>query len=298
VRSLNGISTSCPVVFVLFCTFLFTGCAAKFIQTVPVSPQEEMNVSAAFRNMLEKQRKCGCCLDAEADVTMTVQHWLADRSGTISGFLQAMEPSHIKFVSVNPLGQPLFIFTTDGTAFQSVQVPKAKVYEGAVRSAVFDRYVPVGLEPDNSFYWFTGRLKPAGFTIDSIARDRDQQAYWLQLQFEGTRYHDMLLFDPRQLVILRHVLMGRRHRPNLDVQYIDYQPLITDQTDAAGLGMKQAGDNPADAACRMPGSIRIVSHDNNGQMNLQLHSFLPNALFTRENFMIDIPSGFVRVPVE
>ena len=297
-RSFNGFTTSHLTVFILLYALLFTGCAVKFVQTVPVSPQEEVYVSAAFRGMLENHRKCGCCLDAEADVTLAVQYWLADRSGTMSGFLQAMEPSHIKFVSVNPLGQPLFIFTTDGDAFQSALVPKGKVYEGAVRSAAFEKYVPVWLEPENSFYWFTGRLKPAGFTIDSIARDRDQQAYWLKLQFDGTRYQDMLLFDPQQLVILRHVIMGRRNKPNLDVQYADFQPLITDQTDAAGPGMKQAGDIRADAACRMPGSIRIVSHDNNGQMSLELHSFLPDAAFTRENFMIDIPSGFVRVRVK
>ena len=48
----------------------------------------------------------------------------------------------------------------------------------------------------------------------------------------------------------------------------------------------------------MPGTVRIVSHDNNGQMDLKFHSFLSGAAFTGKDFMIDIPSGFVRIPVK
>ena len=147
-RSSNGTSTPPLTVFILFCSLLFTGCAGKFIQTVPVSFQEEISVSAAFRSMLANQQTCGCCLDAEAEVTLAVSNWLGKRSGTMTGFLQAMQPSYIKFVGVNPLGQPLFIFITDGTTFQNVQVPKSKVYEGNVRSDAFNNYVQAWLEPE------------------------------------------------------------------------------------------------------------------------------------------------------
>ncbi len=296
-RSFNGSSTTSLTVFILFCSLLFTGCAGKFIQTSPVSLQEEISISAAFLSMLANQQTCGCCLDAEVDVTIAVTSWLNDRSVTMGGFLQAMEPSYVKFISVNPLGQPLFIFITDGTVFQNVQVPKSKVYEGNVRSAAFDKYMPAWFEPKHGFYWLAGRLKPGNFEIISIGRDTKKKGVWLQLQYEGSLYRNVILFDPQKSAILRHVLMDNQEKPHIDVQYADYLPLI-DETENGGNKDVERKNNTEDfVSCRLPGSIRIVSHDKSGQINLELHSFLPDSVFSEEDFTIDIPGGFKRLPL-
>ena len=282
-------------IFFLLSSLLFTGCGAKLIQTLPASPQEESTVSAAFQDMLENQANCGCCLDAEAEVTLAVDSWMGDRSGTMTGFLQAMQPSYIKFVGVNPLGQPLFIFITDGITFQNLQVLKSKVYEGVVRSDAFNKYVPAWFEPEYGFFWLAGRIKPGSFEIVDIRRDKGKKGFWLQLQYEGSLYRNMILFDPQEPVILRHVLMDSQEKPHIDVQYADYQPLIDETGKDADKGMERKHDPGESVFCQLPGSIRVVSHDKPGQINLELHSFLPDSLFSEENFTIGIPSGFKRV---
>ena len=282
--------------FFLFASLLFTGCGAKLIQTIPASPQEELTVSVAFQDMLENQANCGCCLDAEADATISAANWLGERSGTMTGFLQAMQPSYIKFVGVNPLGQPLFIFITDGITFQNLQVPKSKVYEGVVRSDAFNKYVPAWFEPEYGFYWLTGRIKPGSFEIVDIRRDKGENGFWLQLQYEGSTYRNMVLFDPQEPVILRHVLMDSQDKSHIDVQYADYLPLIDETENTGNKNVEQNKNTGAGVFCRLPGSIRVVSHDKSGQINLELHSFLPDSAFSEEDFMIDIPSGFKRVP--
>jgi hypothetical protein len=284
--------------FFLFASLLFTGCGAKLIQTIPASPQEELTVSVAFQDMLENQANCGCCLDAEADATISAANWLGERSGTMTGFLQAMQPSYIKFVGVNPLGQPLVVFITDGITFQNLQVPNSKVYQGDVRSAAFNRYMPVWFEPENGFYWLAGRIKPRNFEVVDIRRDKEKKDFWVQLHYAGSQYRDMVLFDPHESVVLRHILIDNQERPHIDAQYADYQPLIDETVKDADKGTEQKHDTGESVSCRLPGSIRLVSHNNSGQINLQLHSFLPGSEFAEEDFTIDIPSGFERVQVK
>lgn len=297
-RSFTGAAALPLTVVVLFCFLLITGCAGKFIRALPASPQEESIVSTAFLDMLENQANCGCCLDAEAEVTLAVANWLGKRSGTMTGFLQAMQPSYIKFVGVNPLGQPLFVFTTDGITFQNLQVPNSKVYEGVVRSDAFNDYVGAWFEPEYGFYWLAGRVKPGNFEIIDIQRDKETNGFWLQLQYAGSLYRNMILFDPRERVVLRHVLMDNKEKPHVDVQYADYLPLIDEAKNGGSKGLEQNSNAGESVFCRLPGTIMVVSPDNSGQIKLNLHSFLPDSVFSEEDFTINIPSGFKRVPLK
>ena len=285
-------------IFFLLASLLFTGCAAKLIQTIPVSPQEESTVSAAFQEMLENQANCGCCLDAEAAATISAANWLGERSGTMTGFLQAMQPSYIKFVGVNPLGQPLFIFITDGIAFQNLQVPRSKVYEGLVQSEAFNNYVPAWFEPMYGFYWLTGRIKPGNFEIISIRRDKEINGFWLQLQYAGSQYRNLILFDLQDTAILRHVLMDSEEKPHMDIQYADYLPLVYETENGGEKDREHKNNTEESVSCRLPGSIRVASSNKSGQINLELHSFLPDSVFSEKDFTIDIPSGFKRVSVK
>jgi hypothetical protein len=284
--------------FFLLSSLLFTGCATKFIQTLPADPQEESTVSVAFQDMLKKQANCGCCLDAEAEVTIAVSNWLGERSGTMTGFLQAMQPSYIKFVGVNPLGQPLFVFITDGFTFQNLQVPKSKVYEGLVRSEAFNNYVPAWFEPMYGFYWLTGRIKPGNFEIIDIRRDKEINGFWLQLQYTGSQYRNLILFDLQDTAILRHVLMDSEEKPHMDIQYADYLPLVYETENGGEKDREHKNNTEESDSCRLPGSIRVASSNKSGQINLELHSFLPDSVFSEKDFTIDIPSGFKRVSVK
>jgi hypothetical protein len=275
----NGIGKSHLAFFVIIFPLLITGCATRAIQTIPATGAEEVWVTAAFMDMLERQNKCGCCLDAEAEVAIEVNNWLGNRTGTLNGFLQAMAPSHVKFVGVNPLGQPLVIFITDGNTFQNLQVPKNKVYEGPVRSETFKKYMPAWFEPENSFYWLVGRMNPEPFQIQSVQRDKVIEAFWLHLQYEGSLHRNMVLFDPQQLFIQRQVLIDADDNLQIDIKYDNYVNINNDH-------------------CLVPGSLNVVSRNGEGKINLVLDSFLKDAEFLIEDFEIIVPSGYKRIRVK
>ena len=123
-------------IFLLVVSFLFIqGCARSVLQTYPAGELERVEVSAAFAKYQEIYReKCMCCLDAEADAAVSISGWFSDHTGKLSGYLQAMQPGYIKFVAINPLGQPLFILVTNGIFFKSLNVLESKAYMGSVHS--------------------------------------------------------------------------------------------------------------------------------------------------------------------
>ena len=99
-----------PVFSFLFFLIFIQGCSRPFLQTYPTERNEsEMVLEAFSRFQQRKATLCGCCLDAEADISITVSGWFKDQTGKLSGYLQAMKPGFIRFVAVNPLGQPWYI---------------------------------------------------------------------------------------------------------------------------------------------------------------------------------------------
>jgi len=48
----------------------------------------------------------------------------------------------------------------------------------------------------------------------------------------------------------------------------------------------------------MPGLIRIHANHNGAVMELVLGDWLPDAVFSANDFQVDLPAGFTLVPVE
>jgi len=260
---------------------LIQGCARPVLQTYPVSLEESTAVLEAFGQYLEISEKvCGCCLDAEADAELVVSGWFSDHMGKLSGYLQAMEPGYLKFVVINPLGQPLLIFVTDGRIFKSLNVYDAKVYAGSVRSETYKRFAPESFDPEFSYYWLTGRLQPGYMQVLQVMRDREQDGFWLQIKQAGLSPESMVLFDPHNLVILRHVLRDENGKHLVDIRYADHQllPAAADQ-------------------CRLPARITVASQGNAEKLELKLQAFLREVHFSAEDFQIEIPDNFEELPV-
>jgi hypothetical protein len=201
--------------------FLLTGCAGLQMKGSPVTALEADGVRAAFQEMTARQEACKC-VDAEVDVTLAVSWWVGGRTVTISGYLQAMPPSFLKFTGINTFGQPLYVFITDGDRFQSVIVQEAKVFEGDVRSEFFHRYFPPRLKTMDLFAWFTGGFSPAEREIVAVQADRQGQGYWLDLAVPGVGERVWLLFDPAAGLVRRHLIYGSRNSLDLQVIYESY----------------------------------------------------------------------------
>lgn len=262
---------------------LLPGGCATLPATHPLAGLQQQQAEARFREAMARQQECPCCLDAQVQLSLKS----LVQNGTISGFVQAKEPSFLKFTGLNPLGQPLMFLATDGTFFRYVAVPQGKGYEGLVTAAAFKKYAPPGFDPAHGFYWLAGRLPPEKLRIFSVAQDPEGHGLWLELAWsadlsEGKSLRRQVLFDPVEQVIRRHLVADPDGRIMVDVRYDDYAP-----------ASEGGSEN-----CRMPGVIRIHANHNGALMELTLGDWLPDPSFSAGDFRVELPLGFQLVPVE
>jgi hypothetical protein len=203
--------------FLVFFLFLANGCAT-LPATVSLDAAVRQEATVDFLQVVASQQQCNCCLDVQ--VMASVKSML--QNGSLQGFLQAMSPSYLKFVGLNPLGQPLVILSADGERFRYVVVSEAKGYEGAVTSRKFKDYAPGGFEPEHAFFWLAGRLAPEEMEIFGVARDAAGQGLWFELAYNDDKLRRHVLFDPKARVILRHIVVDEDHHTLMDVRYLKY----------------------------------------------------------------------------
>ena len=280
--------------------FLIQGCSRTVLQTYPASEQEFALVTEAFTHYQAVITElCGCCLDAEIDVSLSVSGWFSDHTGNLTGYLQAMEPGFMKFISVNPLGQPLFIFATNGNIFKSFDIFAQKAYAGSVHSNAYKKFAPPGFDPGFSYYWLTGRLQPGNIRIMAVMRDREQDAFWLQIDHADSGMGSMVLFDPEDKVILRHVLRDDRDAHLVDVIYKEHQLLPERESGLTDSGPAAVPYSPAESdGCRVPARIMVSSKGGSEQVEIKLHSMLRDIHFSAVDFQIEAPDNFEQLLVE
>lgn len=256
--------------------FLLVAGCATLPKGVDVGERESQKVLLAFQDMLEHQKNCHKSIDAS--VSVSFDSWL--QSGSVDGYLQSMAPSYLKFVGLSPLGQPIMILVTDGTSFQYVNVPEAKGFEGDVHAKKFIKYAPEGFSPKDGFYWLTGRLSSGRQNVVKVTKDDKGAGYWLEILHESESPRSLVLFDPQEKVVLRHILQDEQKSILMDVDYADYCSLSS-----------SGGEN----LCPMPAKVVVSSHEHNGTMTVLLGDWFSDAVFSESNFTFDLPAGFERI---
>lgn len=281
--------------FFLFLLIFIQGCSRPFLQTYAADKKESEMVLEAFSRFQQNNTAlCQCCLDAEADIIISVSGWFHDQTGKLSGYLQAMKPGYVRFVALNPLGQPWYILVTDGETFKSLNVFEEKAYEGSVHSKTYNKISPPGFRADFSYYWLTGNLEPGSMYIRAVMHDRTMHdAYWLQMKHDGESTESMILFDPVKLLILRHVLRSEKGEYIAEVKYEDYQPLIGEvQNNFRQSSPADISNREEEEYCWLPGRITVSSHKGSEKIELKLHSFIAEAHFAPTDFTLEIPENF------
>jgi hypothetical protein len=247
------------------------------MQTYPASEEDIRFVASAFMKYRQDfQDRCRCCLDAEVDATLSVSGWFSNHTDKLSGYLQARESGNIKFVALNPLGQPVLILMTNGKVFKSLNIFQGKAYVGSTDSETFRKFVPPGIHPELAYYWLTGGIPLQDMEIKEIGRDRDDNGYWLQIQYKESELNSLILFDPVNLVVLRHIFINNNGDHLVDLEYGEYP-----------------SEKPDMEFCRFPREIRISSTSGtNKEMTLKLYAIIPDAEFSAEDLDIEIPENF------
>jgi hypothetical protein len=300
VRGFSDFALLYPPLLFVVSFLILQGCGRPLLQTYPVDGQEtQLAITSFARYQKIYQERCVCCLDAEVDVSASISAgWFTNHSGKISGYLQALEPGYIKFVSLNPLGQPIFIFLTDGKIFKALNVLEGKAFVGSVHAETFKKFAPPGFDPEFSYYWLTGGLPPGDIDVLKVRRDKVQDGYWLHVRYEKSDIESFILFDPHELVVKRHIFISEKGHDEVDVVYEDYQhgfvkkQIEEDRTDNIGsVGLNQS-------FCKMPTKISIISNSGSDKkLDLKLFSFMPDVEFSKKDFELDIPANLEKLIV-
>ncbi len=235
-----------------------------------ISDDENREVRDRFKEMIAGQSKCHCCLDGAVHISLKNLLY----SGAISGYLQAMSPSYLKFVGVNPLGQPLAVFTTNGSQFRYVSTEENTVYTGEVDSETFAKYTPEGFIPTLSYYWLIGRLQPGPVQLTRVSRD-EKSGYWVELLYENGR-KALVLFDPEAMQIRRHIVLNSEGERILNILYDQY----------------------VSGECDVPRQITVTSLTLDSTMEIRLNDLLDNVSLSLQDFDYSPPATFKEVLVE
>lgn len=249
-----------------------SGCAYRPAARQPLAEAEAAGAREAFRRMVGGQAVCARAVDAEVTVTIS-SPW---QSGSMDGYLQLLAPGSLKFVGVNPLGQPLVIMGTDGETGRYVLPGERKVYEGPLAADAVHCFLPAGLDPTRSYYWLIGRLRPGLVKIREVAGDPDRNGVWVEFRYEGEARRELALFDPRQLTLRRHLLLDDQGGVAFEVEYDAYS----------------AGE------CPLPGLVTIRGDSRYGRLVLRLGNWLPAEALTGDDFQITAPADFTRIPIK
>ena len=297
-RRFSGFALLHHIIFAVL-LLLLQGCAKPVLQTLPASEDEIQFVASAFTSYKILQDECACCLDAEADAALSVSGWFSNHTGKLSGYLQAMEPGYIKFVAVNPLGQPFLILLTNGKIFKSVNVLEGKAYLGSVYSETFKRFVPPGFDPQFSFYWLTGRLMPGDVEVLKVRIDREQNGYWLQIRHEKSGAESMVLFNPEESVVLRQIVMSEKGDHLVDVEYREFQAADMKEKKVGGSDSENTGSTKlSEELCKIPTKLSFSSSIGpEKKIELQLFSIIPDTEFTPDDFLIELPDNIEQLLV-
>lgn len=256
-----------PLLLILL-VLLLNGCAGR-PWTSPVGDDENAIITQTFEEMQRRDASCPSSLDAKATIS-----W--DGPGedkSVTGFLQLMLPTSLKFVVLNPLGQPLYALVSDGQKFQSINTTLRLHIIGKISSLATQYTIPETLFSANWGYWLTGRLQEQGARIETIRRDGSGRGVWITMrsQDEGSLARCHLLIEPGTKQLLARILV--------DVQEETVATISYDQ---------RSGQD----ACAPVSKITITDLPYGSTLSIDLAEILTDRSFSAANFRLKVPADY------
>jgi len=231
---------------------LSSGCARKPWRQ-PVSTDQYGSTLELLAEMRQDEAERSNCIDGDVDIffTSTV------KNRAVSGYMQLMQPTSVKFVTSNPLGQPVVAFVSDGQTFQFVNTMDALFMDGSLASFARTYDIPTVAYSSDWGTWLTGRL-PMASKVTEIREDEKKRGIWISMTSPATKtggtrsgaIGEHVLIDPTQRRIVERAFTSSNGSIEARINYDDLQPEI-----------------PGGAA-RQPGKITITGLDYSGRLIL------------------------------
>jgi len=231
--------------------------------------------------LLHDQRKCPAAVDADVSVTVDNALW----SGTLSGYLRAMAPSYLRFEGVSPLGLTEALFAVDGVSFTYLSVRNQEAYVGPLKAGKIARFAPQGLAISMNYYWLLGRIPQGALGIAEVGLDPDGLGHWLDLHYSATGERAMILFDSKQHLLKRHLMLSDSDAIAVDFSY-----------EYPNAEQSPPATSPPDS-CQLPAKITIAKKGN-GTITLNFTKRYPTPTLDTTPFMITPPDEYKRIVVQ
>jgi len=251
---------------------LLCSACATLPKTVAIGEGEARHVRQQFMAMLEEQRRCPAAVDADVSLSVDNALW----RGTLSGSLRAQAPASLRFEGVNPLGLTEALLAVDGESFTYLSVRQQEAYLGPLQGERLTRFIPAGVALSMNYYWLLGRIPSGALGVGDIGQQTDGSGYWLDVRYTSTDERAMILFDPRQHQVNRHLLLTGAEDIAVDFTYAYPSP-----------------SSPAEV-CPLPAQMTI-SQKGNGLITLSFTKRYPTPSLDAAPFQITPPADYKRI---
>ncbi len=254
----------------LLCIILLSACASKQ-WSKPLSEDNDKKVRALLEQVRKSQGDSSCCLDA--NITASLKSHLTN--GAISGYLQIFLPSSIKIVAINPLGQPLFALASNGKNFQSINAVKGVFKWGRLSTFAQRHDIPSDILDGDWPKWLTGSIDYQESEIEEILDDSSGRGVWLSIsKKKGSKVlKEYLLFNLQQKQLIERVILNQEGDELASISYAGWQKF---------------------QKYPLPTSMKIVGSSFGAEIDLQLDDILVDQDFSKDNFYLKLPPGYVQ----
>lgn len=247
---------------------VLNGCA-KSPWTSILEGEQKIVVEAAFVDFIDSQKLCNPSWDAEVTINWTS----VVRNYSFSAYCRLLEPSYLKFIVSNPLGQPLKIIGTNGTTYQAIDAIEQSIVTGSLRSWAVRHDLPLSLVKGGWLDWLGGRVSAATEQIGEIRLDSGKRGAWLSIHLADTELiEEYILFNRENGKIVERILIDERGQPLATLEYLQWQEL---------------------EGCHYPVALVIGELPLGGRAELHFSDIRQNS-FEAADFNIDMPRGFSR----
>lgn len=223
-NTLSSRNTICQLLILSSAALFISGCATKPWRGSLTDAQREA-VLIALDDMRDSEKKRSTCFDADVNIFFTSH--LKNRA--LSGYIQIMQPSWLKFITSNPFGQPLFAFTSDGNDFYYIDTTSRVFMDGNVELFGNKHDSPPFVYKQPWGNWLTGRL-PDSDVITGIREDREARGIWVsfakilpendQSKGKGTEH---ILLDVTQRRMLSRVYTNESESVEAEIAYSQWR---------------------------------------------------------------------------
>ena len=206
----------------LFLPLVLLASCARVPWTTIIEGDGKNVVEEAFNDFNIAQKRCQMSWDGEVDISWTS----AVQNYSFSAYCRVLEPSYLKFIVSNPLGQPVKILTTDGTTYQAIDTVERSTETGSLSSWAARHDFPISLAKGSWLDWLGGRTSVPAEMIGEIRQDSQQRGAWLSIiGADNIHTEEQILFDWESGKIIQRVVLDERNQQLATLEYLAWQEI-------------------------------------------------------------------------